>query len=87
MDAITINLAGGHFLKLGLAIQVTAATKETPDGSQALDLAITELSNRTVAELASNKSREAIKADLKEKVIKAYDDVVMDIFFTEFVMQ
>jgi flagellar FliL protein len=87
LDPITINLAGGHFLKLGLALQVTAAVKEAPDGSKALDLAVNELSNRSITELSSNKSRNAIKEDLKEKVVKAYDDEVMDIYFTQFVMQ
>ncbi|HVQ93272.1 MAG TPA: flagellar basal body-associated FliL family protein [Mycobacteriales bacterium] len=87
MEAITINLTGGHFLKLGLAIQATAVVKEVPDGSKALDLAIAELSNRSVAELSTNKARETIKAELKEKVIEAYEGEVMDLFFTEFVMQ
>jgi flagellar FliL protein len=87
LDPITINLAGGHFLKLGLAIQATAAVKEAPDGSKALDLAVNELSNRTIAELSSNKVRNAIKAELKEKVVEAYEHEVMDIFFTQFVMQ
>jgi flagellar FliL protein len=87
LDPITINLAGGHFLKLGLAIQATAAVKEPPDGSKALDLAVNELSNRTIAELSSNKVRNAIKAELKEKVVEAYEHEVMDLFFTQFVMQ
>lgn len=87
MDPITINLTGGHFLKLGLAIQATAATKEAPDGSHALDLAIAALSNRSVAELSTNKAREVVKVELRKKVIEAYDGTVMDIFFTEFVMQ
>jgi flagellar FliL protein len=87
LDAITINLTGGHFLKLGLALQVTAKVKEAPDGSKALDLAVNELSNRSIAELSSNKTRNTIKEELKEKVVKAYDDEVMDIYFTQFVMQ
>jgi flagellar FliL protein len=87
LDPITINLAGGHFLKLGLALQATAKVKEGPDGSKALDLAVNELSNRSIAELSSNKNRNKIKEDLKEKVVKAYDDEVMDIYFTQFVMQ
>jgi flagellar protein FliL len=87
LDPITINLTGGHFLKLGLALQVTAKVKEAPDGSKALDLAVNELSNRSIAELSSNKTRNTIKEELKEKVVKAYDDEVMDIYFTQFVMQ
>ena len=87
LDPITINLAGGHYLKLGLALQATKTAKEDLDGSKALDLAITEFSNRSVAELSSTKARTAAKADLLKKVIKAYEKDVMDIYFTEFVMQ
>jgi flagellar FliL protein len=87
IPAITVNLAGGHFLKLGLALQATAKVKTPPDGSQALDIAITELSYKSVAELSSNKARDAIKTTLRKKVIKAYADEVMDVYFTEFVMQ
>jgi flagellar FliL protein len=87
LDAITINLSGGHYLKLGLALQATKSAKEDLDGSKALDLAIVEFSNRSVAELSSNKSLAKLKADLLKKVIKAYETDVMDLYFTEFVMQ
>jgi flagellar FliL protein len=87
LEPITLNLAGGHFLKLGLALQATAKTKEPPDGSKALDIAIAEFSNKSIAQLSTNKARDAVKADLREKVIKAYEDEVMDVYFTEFVMQ
>src|SRR5215212_6087609 len=40
MDAIQLNLADGHYLKLGLALQATADAAEAPEGSKALDLAI-----------------------------------------------
>jgi flagellar protein FliL len=87
IPSITVNLTGGHFLKLGLALQATLKVKEPPDGSKALDLAISELSYKSVAELSSNKARDAIKAKLREKVIEAYEGEVMDVYFTEFVMQ
>jgi flagellar FliL protein len=88
IDPITVNLAAGHYLKLGLALQATATAKDAPDGSKALDLAIDEFSNRTVAELSSNAARARYKADLRKKVVAAYEDKsVMDLYFTEFVMQ
>jgi flagellar FliL protein len=88
IDPITVNLAGGHYLKLGIALQATAAAKEPPDGSEALDLAIEEFSNKSVAELSANKARAKYKADLLKRVIEAYEDKsVMDLYFTEFVMQ
>jgi flagellar FliL protein len=87
LDAITVNLADGHFLKLKLALQATSTAVADPDGSQALDIAISEFSNRPLAELASNAARDKAKASLREKINKAYKDEVMDLYFTEFVMQ
>lgn len=87
LDAITVNLADGHFLKISIALQATADAHEEPDGSKALDLLISEFSNRSVAELSSNGARDEAKKSLKKKVEKAYHGEVMDIYFTEFVMQ
>ena len=87
LDAITMNLAEGHFLKLKISLQATADAKEEPDGSKALDIAIDQLSNRTVAELSSNAARDQAKAELRKKVSEAYEGEVMDVYFTEFVMQ
>ncbi|MGC9669198.1 flagellar basal body-associated FliL family protein [Planosporangium sp. 12N6] len=87
LDAITLNLADGHFLKLKLSLQATMDATEEPDGSKALDIAISEFSNRPLAELASNAARDKVKAELRKKINEAYEGHVMDIYFTEFVMQ
>jgi flagellar FliL protein len=87
LDAITVNLADGHFLKLKLSLQATTDATEDPDGSKALDIAISEFSNRPLAELSSNAARDKAKSELREKINKAYDGHVMDVYFTEFVMQ
>jgi flagellar FliL protein len=94
LDAITINLQDGHFLKLKLSLQATAAAgTETVDGSKALDAAINLFSNRSLGELSSNEARNKAKEQLKELVVKAYynketkEEIIMDVFYTEFVMQ
>lgn len=87
LESITINLADGHFLKVSIALQVTIDAAHEPDGSHALDLLITQFTNRSVAELSTNEAREAMKKELIEKVKHAYHDEVYDIYFTEFVMQ
>lgn len=92
MDSVTVNLANGHYLKMKLALQATvdAAGGEGssgPDGSKALDMAISRYSNMPMAELSSSTGRAKAKAELLEDVKKAYDDKIMDIYFTEFVMQ
>jgi flagellar FliL protein len=93
LDPLTLNLEGGHYLKLSMALQFTAAgsagatVKDAPDGSKALDLAIAQLSNRKIAELNTAQAREAAKKTLLTAIEKAYKNDVMDLYFTEFVMQ
>ena len=91
LDALTINLADGHYLKLKLSLQATADAVEAPDGSKALDIAIDLFSNRPMAELFSNEERVRAKEELKVKVVKAYTEedvkMVMDVYFTTFVIQ
>jgi flagellar FliL protein len=87
LEAITINLEDGHFLKVSIALQATIDAHEEPDGSKALDLLISLFSNKSVAELSSSEAREEHKKELVEKVKKAYHEEVYDVYFTEFVMQ
>ena len=88
LDAITINLADGHYLKLKMSLQLTAdAGTEEIDGSHALDLAINQYSNRPMAELFSNDERNRTKTELLEKISEAYEKKVMDLYFTTFVIQ
>jgi flagellar FliL protein len=87
LDAVTINLADGHFLKIKLALQATAEAHEEPDGSKALDAAITYFSDMKMAELSSAAGRKKAKHELVEQVSAAYEGEVMDVYFTEFVMQ
>ena len=87
LDAITINLADGHYLKLGMALQASADVEEPPSGAKALDLAIEAYTGVKVAELSSTKGRDHAKAELLEKVKHAYENEVYDIYFTQFVTQ
>jgi flagellar FliL protein len=91
LDAITINLADGHYLKLKMTLQATTEAAEAPDGSKALDIAISLYSNRPMAQLMSNAERDRSKADLVDKIVKAYTvekkKEIMDVYFTTFVIQ
>jgi flagellar protein FliL len=87
LEAVTINLADGHFLKIKISLQVTKEVTEEVDGSKALDLTVDLFSNRSVAELSSNEERRRAKRELREQVEKAYEDEVMDVYFTLFVIQ
>ena len=91
-DALTVNLADGHYLKFKFALQQTAdAGTEEVDTSEAVNLAIDEYTGMKVAELSTEKGREEVKEDLLKKIVKAYTEedkkMVMDIYYTEFVTQ
>jgi flagellar FliL protein len=92
VDPVAINLAGGSYLKLGLALQYTAEYDAggghgapVYDGSQALDIAIAQFSGAALADVQTN--REAMKAALQEAIVHAYHDAVMSIYYTEYVTQ
>jgi flagellar protein FliL len=87
LDPITVNLAGGHFLKLGVSLQATADAGEDVSGAKALDAAIDLFSNKTVKELATRDGRDGAKAVLVKKVSDLYEGKVYDIYFTDYVMQ
>jgi flagellar FliL protein len=87
MDAVTVNLKDGHYLKLKLALQATADAAHEPEGSKALDLAIDQFSEYEMGELSTSEGRHKAKATLREHVKEAYHGDVMDVYFTEFVMQ
>ena len=91
-DALTINLTDGHYLKLNFALQETAdAGTEAVDTSEAVDLAINLYTGKTVAELSTEKGRDALKAELLVQIQKAYAEdkkqMVMGIYYTAFVTQ
>jgi len=85
-DKITINLANGHYLSLGLALQATADAGEDVPTAKAIDAAITEFSGKTVDELATAEGREAARKELTKAVKKAYDKKVYEVYYTGFVM-
>lgn len=87
IDSISINLAGGHYLRLGLALQLTADVHEDPDTARALDLAIALFSQQPLEQVSDEANREALKAELLAQLKEAYHGEVMDVYFTDFVTQ
>jgi flagellar FliL protein len=88
VDSVNINLAQGHYLKLGFALQLSKGLKEEPETSQALDIAIEEFSGRSMEKLAVPAEREKLWGELTEKIEKAYEEgAVIDVYKREFVMQ
>ena len=86
LDAIQINLAAEHYLRLGIALQLEAGVKEA-DGSKALDAAIDEFSGRPIEQVTDPAKRRALKKQLEKELERRYPDEVMGVYFTEFVTQ
>jgi flagellar FliL protein len=91
-NALTINLADSHYLKMAFAMQMTEEAGEVEvDAAEAIDLAITQYTGMEIAELETAKGRDKAKAELLEKIEKAYNvdgkHLVMELYFTQFVTQ
>lgn len=87
LEPTQINLASGHYLKLGIALQLVEGAPEEVEGSKALDAAIDLFSGRTVEEVSTAKERRALKEELATTLEKSYEEEVMGVYFTEFVTQ
>ena len=87
IDAVSINLAGGHYLRLGFALQLTADVHEEPDTARALDLAIDLFSQKAIEDVNDLEHRAELKAELLHGLEEAYEGEVMDVYFTDFVSQ
>ncbi len=93
LDPITMNLADGRLLKVGLALQLPL---EPPagggghgefSGSVALDEAIAFLGEHSYDQLAAPAARQEAKKELSKRVYERYHHDVLEVYFTEFVMQ
>ena len=88
LEPIFINLKNERFLKVGLALQTTLTGDDAElDGSIALDAAIEVFSNKDLEQLVSESGRAQLKEALLTLVTEKYGAQVIDIYFTEFVMQ
>jgi flagellar FliL protein len=100
LDAITLNLSDGHYLKLGLGLQLTekaaeeaaaghgeGAAEPLVDGAPALDAAISVLGDRTYAQLLAKGGRAKAKAAMDVEIKHRYEGKVMAVYLTQFVMQ
>lgn len=86
LDPIQVNLAGTHYLRIGIALQMVAGAKEA-DGSKALDATIDEFSGKDMAEVNVPAKRAELKKALVKELTDRYDGAVMGVYFTEFVTQ
>ncbi len=87
IDSISINLQGGHYLRLGMGLQLIKAVETAPETAKALDAAIALYSGHTTEELADPTIREELKKQLGETLFELYDGDVVAVYYTDFVTQ
>ena len=76
LEPVSINLADGRYLRLGLGLQATAEVEEELDGSKALDAAISLYSGRPMAELSDPAQRDALKEELAQTIAEELASLV-----------
>lgn len=100
LDAVTLNLADGHILQVGMALQLAPdatsggghgeeASEDDPTKgyAPALDAAITVLGDQTMAALSAPGGRDAAKAALEASLEELYHGAIVSVYFHQFVMQ
>lgn len=87
LEPIQLNLAGGHYLRVGIALQGSEDAGENFEGSKALDAAIELFSGREVEELSRPAQRTALKKELLAELDERYHGEILDVYFTDFVTQ
>jgi len=91
VDSISINLEGGHYLRLGMGLQLVASGGGEGGGAidtaKALDAAIALYSGHTTEELSDPVIREELKVQLGETLKVLYDEQIVGVYYTDFVTQ
>jgi flagellar FliL protein len=87
MPEMTLNLTAGHFLRLKLAVQTTKGTSTEFDTSEGAQAVIAQFSDHSVAELTGNPARTKAKAELLKRLQDIYPKRILDLYYTDFVMQ
>jgi flagellar basal body-associated protein FliL len=93
LDSKTMNLDGSHFLKIGISLQLPAASvpdtvKTTENwGSTVSQLVIDTFSGRSFAELSNDHVRQDLQHKIGHDVCEKTAGKVVTVYLTDFVMQ
>lgn len=95
MEAVNINLADNHYLRVAVSIGldshvelVDSHGKETElFTAPASDLVLNQFLGASIEELATAEGRDHAREELLEHISERYDGAVVAVYFTEFVMQ
>lgn len=94
LDPVTVNLADGRVLKVGVALQLNADAKHvkaekddpTKGYAPALDAVLDTLGRHSMTELVEPGGRDRAKVDLVERLEELSGGDVVDVYFHQFVM-
>ena len=91
MEAINVNLAEGHYLRIAVALGLSPEVKlkegEEFDKAAASDVVLGTFSGMLMADLTSAEGREKAREHLLTALEPHYGKEVVHVYFTEFVMQ
>ena len=98
LEAMTVNLAGGRFLRVGLAVLATdefdgfvddgGTARFLPEHESRLrDQLIAMFAGRELGSLSGAENLEAIKAELLDRTDTVLDGHALEIYLTDFVTQ
>jgi flagellar FliL protein len=92
VEAMSINLADGRYLRIAVGLQLTLDGGTDGHGgefddSKARNAIIDLFSGRPVAEVAPGEAREALRQELATTLEESYHGGVMDVYLIDFVTQ
>ncbi|MEQ6901960.1 flagellar basal body-associated FliL family protein [Nocardioides sp. YIM 152588] len=87
LESIQVNLADGHYLRLGMALQLSTDASHGADGAKAQDAAIGLFSGLPMQEVNKASEREKLRERLNEILEARYHHEVLEVYFWEFVTQ
>jgi flagellar FliL protein len=92
VEAMSVNLADGHYLKIGVAIELVEGEQakefeKSGETNKVRDLIISTASTRGTAELSTPEGKAAFKEALDHGASELYEESYHGIYLTDFVMQ
>ncbi|MFT0847542.1 flagellar basal body-associated FliL family protein [Actinomycetaceae bacterium L2_0104] len=86
IEAISVNLADNHYLRVGFTMQMSADATEVAT-APAKDAAIELFSGHRLADINDEATRKELKEQLLNRLNELFEGHVIDIYYTDFVTQ
>ncbi len=86
VEAISVNLSDGHYLRVGFEMQMSA-TAESVATAPAKDAAIELFSGRSMEDVNSETGRKELKEQLLATLNELFDGQVLGLSYTDYVTQ